>query len=167
MLGYPFQSKGYNIWDNQSQKIIIARDVQFLKQQKLETNFDSEEQDVSADLSAQEGEVKVEVDRKIDNENSSNDDDSNQDVQDSSEDRSDSELEDASDSRTPVLRRSTWLRKNQRNRGVTKRTWRMLLLLKLLLHHTGLQQHQTTSPFGSLALITNTPYYWNVRRGSL
>lgn len=109
MLGYPSQSKGYKIWDVDSKKMIVSRDVQF-----LEHTHENTDAEVNPDnVSVQGGEVKLKVEQNIvppniDSENDSHDTDH---PEEDSETTSDEEFEDATDSPAPVLRRSTRVRK--------------------------------------------------------
>ena len=111
MLGYPQMSRGYKIWDTQTNKMIVSRDVTFVESQKTEDNATSE---VLADhVSVQGGEVKEESEQNIDqvrkdSPNEASDDDI---VSNDQNLASDDEFQDAVTSPAPVLRRSTRIRK--------------------------------------------------------
>ena len=52
MLGYPQLSRCYKIWDTQTNKVIVSRDVTFVESQKMEENATS---NVSADYDSVQG----------------------------------------------------------------------------------------------------------------
>ncbi len=102
MMGYSTQSKGYKIWDIESARMIVSRDVTFNEQSVgpsgIELPLNGEN---SSNIVDPGGAVKEEVDDNIDSTQVSPTDNES-----SNNDNSDSDFEDAQDSPKQPLRRS-------------------------------------------------------------
>ncbi len=107
MMGYSTQSKGYKIWDTESTKLIVSRDVTFNEKSVEPTGIDLPiNEESSSNVADPGGEAKGELDANIDSTSDTAHDD-----EDSNDDNSNNDFVDAQDTPEQPLRRSTRIRK--------------------------------------------------------
>ena len=67
MMGYSTQSKGYKVWDVESSKLVVSRDVVFNESSVDSLGIDIQPNEVSdSNVAGPGGEMKKEVDGNID-----------------------------------------------------------------------------------------------------
>ncbi len=139
MMGYSSMSKGYKIWDIESSKLVISRDVTFdevsTTSWTTEMNIDNPQ---SINVAGPGGDMKDEVD-----DNSDLTPDNPEQTEATEAPNSDNEFEDAQDNVVPPLRRSDRIRKQAGEWWVTKPS---LLSQGILVHETPTSYKVATSP---------------------
>ncbi len=115
MMGYSTQSKGYRIWDIETSKLIVSRDVTFLESSVDPTSIEiSQRIEDSSNVAVPGGEAKIEVDDNIDltpEENTELTSGNNTENENESSANSDDQFKDAQENPQPTLRRSTRTRR--------------------------------------------------------
>ncbi len=115
MMGYSSQSKGYKIWDVETSKLIVSRDVTFSESAVDPTStIISDTAEHSSNVAVPGGGAKIEVDNNIDltpDENTESTSDNQTEGESENSANSDDDFADGHENPQPTLRRSTRTRR--------------------------------------------------------